>query len=69
VEVLKRWDYKSGENSIATSLAIEWGQKIWSDILKTKVPGKENADQVDKAIYFASVADPQNLLMPLLKTV
>lgn len=69
VEVLKRWDYKSGENSIATSLAIEWGQKIWSDILKTKVPGKETADQVEKAIYFASVADPKNLLMPLLKTV
>ncbi len=69
VEVLKRWDYKSGENSIATFLAIEWGQKIWSDILKTKVPGKETADQVEKAIYFASVADPKNLLMPLLKTV
>lgn len=69
VEVLKRWDYRSGENSIATSLAIEWGQKIWSDILNTKVPGKENADQVDKVTHFASVADPQTLLKPLLVTV
>ena len=69
VEVLKIWDYRSGENSIATSLAIEWGQKIWSDILNTKVPGKENADQVDKVTHFASVADPQTLLKPLLVTV
>ncbi len=69
VEVLKRWDYKSGVNSVATSLAIEWGQKIWTDIMKTNVPGKENADQVDKATYFATIADPQILLKPLLVTV
>src|SRR5258706_3238755 len=28
ISILKNWDYRSEENSIATTLAVEWGQKI-----------------------------------------
>jgi acyl-homoserine lactone acylase PvdQ len=69
VAVLKGWDYCCGENSIATTLAIEWGQKILPSIFRTKVIDDEEADQVDKAIYFAKHAMAKDLLNPLLETV
>ena len=43
VSVLKNWDYRCGENSVATTLAIEWGQRIFSSINNTTVPsGRED---------------------------
>jgi acyl-homoserine lactone acylase PvdQ len=69
VAVLKGWDYRCGENSIATTLAIEWGQKILPAIFRTKIIDDEEADQVDKAIYFAKHAMAKELLNPLMETV
>ncbi len=39
VEVLKNWDMHSGEKSIATNLAIEWGQKLLPAIFHIADPG------------------------------
>jgi acyl-homoserine-lactone acylase len=69
VSVLKNWDYRCGENSIATTLAIEWGQRIGSAMARIRITSKENADQVDKANYFAANAKPDELLQPLLATI
>src|SRR6187402_851931 len=69
VSILKNWDYRSGENSIATTLAVEWGQKIATAMARIKISNKENADQVDKANYFAANAKPDELLQPLLTTI
>lgn len=69
VSVLKNWDYRSGENSIATTLAIEWGQKILPAIMRTTIIEDEEADQVDKANYFATNAKANDLLQPLLATI
>lgn len=69
IAVLKNWDYRTSEHSIATTLAIEWGQKLWSTVLRTTVPGNVSADQVDKAKYFAANAKPGELLPPLLATI
>ena len=69
ISVLKNWDYRTTENSIAATLAIEWGQKVWSTVLRTNVPGKEKPDQVDKAKYFADNAKPAELLQSLLSTI
>lgn len=69
VAVLKGWDYRCGENSIATTLAIEWGQKILPAIFRTKVVDDEEADQVEKAIYFAKNAMAKELLNPLMEAV
>ena len=44
VSVLKNWDYRCGENSIATTLAIEWGQKILPSINRTNVLDDEEND-------------------------
>jgi acyl-homoserine-lactone acylase len=69
INILKNWDYRCGENSIATTLAVEWGQTIQPALFRTKVPGNENADQVDKAREFAATASSNDLLLPLLAAV
>ena len=69
IAVLKNWDYRTSENSIATTLAIEWAQKLWIAVLRTNVPGNERADQVDKAKHFAANAKHGELLPPLLATI
>ena len=35
IEILRKWNYRVAENSIATTLAIEWAQRIQSRIQKT----------------------------------
>ncbi|MBK9737568.1 MAG: penicillin acylase family protein [Saprospiraceae bacterium] len=69
IAVLKKWDFRCGENSIATTLAVEWGQNILPNILNTKIIEDEEADQVVKAKYFAANASAYGLLRPLLQTV
>jgi acyl-homoserine lactone acylase PvdQ len=62
--ILKNWDLHSGENSVATTLAVEWGQKIFRSIMRS-----EGADQVEKTNHFAATATAQDLLPPLLATI
>jgi acyl-homoserine lactone acylase PvdQ len=50
-------------------LAVEWGQKILPAIFRTKIVEDEEADQVDKAKYFAANAKPEELLQPLVATI
>jgi len=69
ISILRSWDYRCGENSIATTLAVEWGQRILPAIFRTKIIDDEEADQVDKAKYFAANAKPEELLKPLLATI
>lgn len=69
IAVLKKWDFRCSENSIATTLAIEWGQRILPDMLRTKIIDDEEADQVVKAQYYAANTAPKDLLLPLLATV
>ena len=60
IALLKNWDLRTGENSIATTIAIEWGQNLFRAINRT-----EGADQVEKTNRFAATASPQDLLQPL----
>lgn len=69
IAVLKKWDFRCSENSIATTLAVEWGQKILPDMLRTKIIDDEEADQVVKAQYYAANTAPKDLLLPLLATI
>lgn len=64
ISVLRSWDFRCGENSIATTLAIEWGQKISGAVGRTQIPGNEKPDQVEKAKYFSANAKPEELLQP-----
>src|SRR5688572_619907 len=69
ISILRNWDYRCGENSVATTIAVEWGQRIAGSISRTKVPENEKADQVEKARYFAANAKPEELLQPLSATI
>ena len=64
ISVLRSWDFRSAENSIATTLAVEWGQKISGLIFRMQIPGNEKPDQVERAKYFSANAKPEELLQP-----
>ena len=64
ISIFRSWDFRCGENSIATALAIEWGQKISPSISRST-----GDDQVSRAKYFATNAKPEELLQPLLITI
>ncbi|MGH2552578.1 MAG: penicillin acylase family protein, partial [Chitinophagaceae bacterium] len=69
VSVLNNWDYRCNENSIATTLAVEWGQKMLPAIYQTKVVDDEEDDQVKRTVQFANTASYDALLMPLLNVI
>lgn len=68
VTILKDWDRNSAENSIATTVAIEWGQKIWPTIQRANGPD-DKADQVEKTHRYAATVSAEALLAPLVTTL
>jgi acyl-homoserine lactone acylase PvdQ len=68
VAILKQWDYRSGENSIATTLAVDWGRMLTPAIQKIRVDGRD-VDQVEKTKRFAASASLQELAPPLLNAM
>lgn len=69
ISVLKNWDYRCGENSVATTLAILWGEKISPAMYNSNIFDDFEADQVEKVKHFAANAAPNNLLLPLLDVI
>lgn len=70
VAVLKDWDHRCGENSIATTLAVEWGQRLISKIQRSMDADEfEFFDQVKKTERFAATASYEDLLLPLQATI
>lgn len=65
IDILKKWDYRCNENSIATTLAVIWGEKISPSINWLK--GID--DQVIKTKNFAANATVANMIEPLLATI
>ena len=68
IAILKKWDYRASESSVATTLAIETAQRMNSMITKVYVEEGE-MDQVSTTKKFAATASKEDLLLPLLKTV
>lgn len=68
VMTLKTWDLRCGENSIATALAVEWGQKLIPKMIKS-ADEYEYVDQVERTNKFIAVAKPMDLIIPLEETV
>lgn len=69
IRILKNWDYRCGENSVATTLAVNWGERILRAIYSTEVPEGEENDQVTKTKQFAAKASSKELLQPFLATI
>jgi len=68
VALLKAWDFYSGETSVATTLAVEWAQKLGPAIQQVYIEEGE-ADQVQKTTQFAATATHEQLLKPLADVV
>ncbi len=65
MELLKKWDYNSAENSVATTLAIEWAEKLTASIRRIYIDEGWD-DQITLVKRFAATATKNELLPPLL---
>ncbi|MBC7407583.1 MAG: penicillin acylase family protein, partial [Arcicella sp.] len=68
IAILKKWDYRASESSVATTLAIEMAQRMNPMITRVYVEEGE-MDQVSTTKKFAATASKEDLLLPFLKTV
>lgn len=68
VKVLKQWDYYSAENSVATTLAIEWAQKLTTTLQRIYIDEGWD-DQVSLVKKFAATATKEELFPPLLAVI
>jgi acyl-homoserine lactone acylase PvdQ len=68
IQVLKKWDYYSSENSVATTLAIEWAQKLTNSIQRVYIDEGWD-DQVTLVKKFAASASYKELLPPLITVI
>jgi acyl-homoserine-lactone acylase len=66
VTLLKNWDLRCGENSIATTLAVEWGQKLLPKMIRSNDEDDyQYIDQVTRTRKFAATASSKDLIDPL----
>ncbi|MBA4849206.1 penicillin acylase family protein [Emticicia sp. BO119] len=68
IMLLKKWDYRTGENSVETTMAIEWAQKLGGQIQKIYIDEGED-DQVTRTKKFAMTATPEQLIKPFAQAV
>ena len=68
IEVLKKWDYHSSEHSVATTLAVEWAQKL-SPVIQRLYIDQGETDQVENTKRFAANATVAQLMPPLVTVV
>ncbi|SHM34934.1 penicillin acylase family protein [Flavobacterium chilense] len=68
VTMLKNWDYYAKENSVATTLAVEWAYKLDPIILKAYIDEGE-LDQVQNTKKFAATATVKQLIPQLQEVV
>lgn len=70
VSVLKNWDYRCNENSIATTLAVDWGNRLVPKINSfAEANGLRYNDIVSLVTNFANQAKSEEILISLLETI
>ena len=69
INMLRKWDFHTGEKSIPTTLAILWGEKLQSAIYRTKLPENVANDQINKTRFYLQKATAEELLDPLLSVI
>ncbi|QZK90704.1 penicillin acylase family protein [Flavobacterium sp. CHNK8] len=68
ITVLKNWDFYAHENSVATTLAVEWAYQL-EPIIQKVYTNEGELDQVQNTIQFLKNAQPNDLLPPLQKVL
>ncbi len=68
MKILAAWDHNSSETSIATTLAIEWGQRVWP-VIQRPAGDDDKLDQVERTYRFAASGTAAAMLQPMVTTV
>ncbi len=68
IAILKNWDYHSGEQSIATTLAVEWAYRL-NAILQKIYTDEGEKDQITNTNNFVDTATAKTLLKPLSEVI
>jgi len=68
IAVLKNWNYYADNHSIATTIAVEWAERLNSSIRKIYIEDGDD-DQVTATKRFAATATSDQLLLPLEQTI
>lgn len=68
LNILRQWDYRVAENSVAAALAIEWAQLLGPGIRKVYIEDGE-VDQIKATQLFSDSATAGQFLNPLLGVV
>lgn len=68
IQTLKQWDYYSSDTSTATTLAIEWAEKLSATLGRIYIDEGWD-DQVTLTKHFAATASKEELLPALLAVV
>ncbi|MBX9781446.1 MAG: penicillin acylase family protein [Chitinophagaceae bacterium] len=66
--ILKQWDYRASETSVAQALAIEWAQLLGPGIRKVYIEDGE-IDQIKATQLFVDTAAAKELLNPLKNVI
>ncbi len=69
INILKQWNYRVGKNSVATTLAIYWGEKILPAIYRTNVEEGEDNDIVGKTHEYIAHVPSEQLIAALTTTM
>lgn len=67
IDVLKGWDYHTGLNSVATTLAVEWGQRLIPSINKLRTA--EKISFIAAVEKYLTTAPPHDILVPFSAAV
>ena len=62
IRVLKDWDFRCGENSVATTLAIQYGETILQNVLAVDIPGPHKASVLEKTRKYAAEGNPFEMI-------
>ena len=68
IQTLKSWDYNVSETSVATTLAIEWAEKLSATLRRIYIDEGWD-DQVALVKQFAATSTKEELLPPLLTVI
>lgn len=69
ITVLRNWDFKTDTSSIATTLAVEWGQRILPTLMAIKAADGKQPDQVQRVRTYISKVPAREQLQALYAAV
>jgi acyl-homoserine-lactone acylase len=69
IAILKNWDYHCNEQSIATTLAVDWAERLSPAIAQTAIADPYNLNTVEKTKRYFVTVSPDQLLQTFATTI